>query len=379
MFIHNFIYAIKTMLKNKSVLIWTLLFPMALGTFMYMAFGNIFEKDAKFNVVPVGVVKIAENKNFETLLTELSKEGEDQMLRIKYMTQEEAKEAMEAGKTDSVIYIDEKIKLQVSNSVTNSYNTTIVKAILNEYIKQEKMIMDIATINPAAVEEALKNISAEKHYFTEKITSDGNQDVYTNYFYAIFAMSCLFASFGSVEKIGKLQANVSALGMRRNLSPNSKMVTIVAEFTSMLIVQFVIEAIVLLYFTIIGVDFGSKYPQILVILFFGSCIGISIGIIVGAISKLSETAKQGICILIGMVLSVMADLVAVGVKNGIEHTAPIINRLNPAALIVDSFYALNIYDIYDRYLGNMTILATMTIILIVISAMILRRNRYASV
>jgi len=40
----------------------------------------------------------------------------------------------------------------------------------------------------------------------------------TNYFYAIFAMSCLFGSFGAIEKIGKLQGNVSPLGMRRCLS-----------------------------------------------------------------------------------------------------------------------------------------------------------------
>jgi len=176
-----------------------------------------------------------------------------------------------------------------------------------------------------------------------------------------------------------MQANVSALGMRRSLSPNSRFVTIVAEFLSILISQFVMEAIVLLYFTVLGVDFGSKYLQILGILFFGSCIGISIGIIIGSIPKLSENGKQGICIIIGMVLSIMADLVAVGIKYAIECNMPIINRINPAALIVDSFYALNIYDTYDRYIRNMATLGTMTVVLIVISALILRRNKYASV
>jgi len=379
MFIHNFKYAMKTMLKNKTTLIWTFLFPMALGTFMYFAFGDIFEKDAVFNAVPVAVVEVNENENLEAVIKELEKEGEEQLLKTTYLSEEEAKKAMDEEKVDGIIYIDAEVKLAVPTNPSSAYNTTILKAILDEYKRQEKMITDIATVNPSAVDDAIKNIQSEKIFYTEKITSNGNQDAYTNYFYAIFAMSCLFASFGSIEKIGKMQANVSALGMRRSLSPNSRFVTIVAEFLSILISQFVMEAIVLLYFTVLGVDFGSKYLQILGILFFGSCIGISIGIIIGSIPKLSENGKQGICIIIGMVLSIMADLVAVGIKYAIECNMPIINRINPAALIVDSFYALNIYDTYDRYIRNMATLGTMTVVLIVISALILRRNKYASV
>ena len=48
-----------------------------------------------------------------------------------------------------------------------------------------------------------------------------------------------------------------------------------------------------------------------------------------------------------MILSVLGGLIGPNVKSYIEHTMPIINRINPASLIVDSFYALNIYDTYD--------------------------------
>ena len=191
-------------------------------------------------------------------------------------------------------------------------------------------------------------------------------------------MSCLFASFIACEKIQKIQANVSPLGMRRCLSPNSKMITILAEFFAMLVTQFAIELITLAYMVMLGVDFGNRYPQIIIILFFGSCIGISMGIIVGSMSRFSGGIKEGLCTSISMVLSVMADLCAGGIKYSIEQTAPIVNRLNPAALIVDSFYALNIYDTYDRYIQNISILGIMSVVLIVISFFIIRRNKYAS-
>ncbi len=376
MFIHNLKYAIMTMLKNKTAWMWTLIFPLALGTFMYMSFGSLFEKDEMFNVIPVAVVEKEDNEAFSTMLDELSKEGDDQMLEAKDMSEEDAKAALEKDEVKGIIYVAEDIKLTVAES---TYDTTILKMILDEYKKREAMITDIAKTNPAALKDVIENMTEETTFFTEMSTSDGNQDVYVNYFYAIFAMSCLFASFGAIEKISNMQANVSPLGMRRCLSPNSKAVTIIAEFISMLVMQFAVEVVALGFFIVLGVDFGNKYPQILLILLMGSCIGIALGIIIGSISKMSEAAKSGICISVSMALSVMADLVASGIKDSIEHSMPIINRINPAALIVDSFYALNIYDTYDRYFRNMGILAVEVVVLLGISFLILRRNKYASV
>ncbi|MBQ4284292.1 MAG: ABC transporter permease [Lachnospira sp.] len=376
MFIHNFKYAMKTMLKNKTAWLWTLIFPLALGTFMYMSFGKMFENDEVFKVIPVAVVEESSNEAFETMLDSLSEEGEDQMLKVEYMTEDKAKTALDNEDVKGIIYVSDDIKLTVTES---SYEVTVLKVILDEYKKREKVLTDIAKTNPSALAGAVDDMMAEKTFFTEVITSEGNQSVYTNYFYAVFAMSCLFASFGAIEKIGNIQANVSSLGMRRCLSPNSKAVTVTAEFLSMLVMQFTVEVVSLIYFVILGVDFGNKYPQILLILFCGSCIGIALGVIIGSISKMSEAAKSGICISISMALSVMADLVASGIKDGIEHTMPIINRINPAALIVDSFYALNIYDTYDRYIRNMVTLGGMALALLVISFLVLRRNKYASV
>ncbi len=341
-----------------------------------MAFGNLYEQDSIFSQIPVAVVKNEENEAFETMLEELSKDSDDGLLDVSYMIEKDAKTAIDKEKVKAIIYMDEELKLVVSD---NSYESTVVETVMNEYKKQEKVLTDIAINHPENLETAINNLMSEKTFYVTKTTSDGNQDMLTNYFYAIFAMSCLFGSFGAVEKISKMQANVSALGMRRCLTPNSKMTQIVAEFLSMLIVQVVVEVFALGYFSMIGVDFGNKYPQIIGILFFGCCIGIAFGVIIGSIPNLSEGSKSGICTLVSMVLSVMADLCASGVKDAIEHTMPIINRINPAALIVDSFYALNVYDTYERYIRNMVTLGGMSVLLLVVSFIILRRNKYASV
>lgn len=374
MFWHNFKYAMRTTLKNKTTLIWTLLFPIALTTFMYMAFGNLFEEKL-LDIIPVAVVIEEENEAFETTLEELSEDGKNKMLEVTFTEEEEALEQLKQEEVQAIIYVAEDIRLKV---LGNSYEATVVKTIVEEFDKINEVVKDIAMTNPQAIERTIENLTADTSYFTKVKTSDGNQDVYTNYFYAIFAMSCMFASFISCEKIQKIQANVSPLGMRRCLSPNNKMITIIAEYVAMFITQFIIELITLAYMIALGVDFGDKYLQIAIILFFGSSVGISFGVITGSLTRFSKSTKEGICVAVSMALAVMSDLVAGGIKYAIEQHAPIINRLNPSALITDSFYALNIYDTYDRYLQNITILGAMSVGLIVVSYLILRRNKYAS-
>lgn len=372
-FLHHFQYAMKTMIRNKTSLVWTLLFPIMLGTFMYMAFGSLGEEEL-FDTIPIGIVKKVENEPLEVMLHQLSEE--ENLLQITYMTEEEAMAKLKDKTIEGILYVKEQLQLVV---VENSYESTILKSIFDEYKKQELLFKDIMETHPEAMEQVVEQLMTEQTFFVEQTTSNGNQSVYTNYFYAIFAMSCLFASFCAIEKIEKLQANSSTLGMRRSMASNSKAMMIMAEFLSMLLVQFLIEVLSLFYFAWIGIDFGEKYVAIIGILLLGCCIGIAQGIIIGSISKLSENTKSVICIAISMIFSVLADLVGPNVKYYIEHTMPIVNRINPAALIVDSFYALNIYDTYDRYMKNMVTLGGLTILLLVISFLMLRGRRYASV
>lgn len=373
MFFHNFKYALKTTLKNKNTIFWTLIFPIALGTFMYMAFGNLFE-DEMFESIPVSVVVESENKAFEETLKQLDAKGEDRIIVATYESREKAKESLENEEVEAIIYVADKPYLEV---MKNSFEATVLKTVLEEYEKVNKVIGDIGERNPMDIEKAVETITAGVQQYSAKTTSEGNQDVYTSFFYAIFAMSCLFAALTASQKVHSIQANASALGMRRCLSPNSKMVTVVAEFLSLLLIQFVIELITLLYLTILGVDFGEHYFLITLVLFFGASIGISMGILIGALVK-NEKKSEGICVATMLFLSVLADLMIGGIKYTIEQKAPILNRINPATLIADSFYALGVYDTYDRYIRNLATLGGMSVALIVISVLVLRRNKYAS-
>ena len=68
LFFHNAKYTMLSMFRLKVTLFWTLAFPLLLATFMYMAFGNLFEKDEMFKTINVAVV---ESENDDTLMSVL--------------------------------------------------------------------------------------------------------------------------------------------------------------------------------------------------------------------------------------------------------------------------------------------------------------------
>lgn len=388
LFFHNSKYTMLSMFRLKVTLFWTLAFPLLLATFMYMAFGNLFEKDEMFKTINVAVV---ESENDDTLMsvlesldvnhTDSASKSDDSsnslsdLINMKLMDSSAAKKALNDKKVTGIIYTEDA-SLVVDE---NSYNATILESILTQYKQQKDVFTNIAKTNPAALDTAIAGLSDTTSEYKEISLSSGNQDEYTNYFYAVFAMSCLFASFSAVTATNRLLANTSPLGIRKSLAALSKNILIFSEYISLLIIHFVVELIALVYMTLLGVDFGNKYPAIILTLFFGCMIGLSIGVIIGAIPKLTEGSKIGISVGIGMVLSVLADLCANGIKDMIEHKLPIANRLNPACLISDCFYSLNVYDSYDRFFRNISIMAVESVILLIIAFALLRRKKYASI
>ncbi len=387
MFIRDFLYTIKIMVRGRVSIFWTLVFPLLLATFMYMAFGNIYEQDEMFRNIKVAVVTEDESANGLNYMLDALSDGDDALLSVARMSESDAEKLLADEEVEGIIYTDD-VKLTVAES---SVNASILETVLSEYKQYEHALKDIykegiglqqymsGTSGVDDMSDLVEKLSEQRSYYTEKASTEGSQNVYNNYFYAIFAMSCLFASLSSIEMMGNLQANVSATGKRKNVSPQRKMTFVLAEFAALLIIHFVVEVISFIYMSCIGVDFGDRVWEILLTLFVGCFIGLAIGVIVGAISKLAEGTKIGIVIGISMVMSILSDLCINGVKYEIQQHVPIINKLNPAALISDSFYALNVYSDHQVFTENIVIMTIEAVVLIAVGILMVRRNRYASV
>lgn len=377
MLFHNIKYTFLSMIRTKEVIFWSLVFPLALATFMYLAFGKINEVTENLETIDVAVVESVQNEMFDKILVEVSN-GESPLLNPMKMNIQDAVSALDSKEVDGIIHVDDTISLSVRE---NGLNATILSSFVDRYLQNEATLTQIAKNNPLALNSAIEALSDDTSYFKEEKLTDGNTDNLSNYFYAVFAMSCLFASFTGISSMFSIQGNLSPLGQRRCVAPTKKLHVVLTLFLTNEIVQFAIELITFAYMSLVlGIDLSNKYPALFLLLFVASSFGLTMGMFIGSLKKpVTEGAKMGIGVAISMALSIMADLCVSGLMNTIEHTVPIINRLNPAALISDSFYALNTYSDYSRYTSNMVNLSAMTLILFTLTILTVRRNRYASI
>ena len=79
-----------------------------------------------------------------------------------------------------------------------------------------------------------------------------------------------------------------------------------------------------------------------------------------------------------MFLNFLAGLMMGNMKYIIEKACPIVNRINPAAIISDCFYSICAYNDTDMYFRCIISTAIWTVVLAVASIFVLRREKYAN-
>lgn len=369
-------YEFISLLRNKVVVFWMLGFPVVLGTLFFVAFGSLADDEKDYKQIPVAVIKTEEAKEgFDTFIDALSK-GDDSLLNIKTSDQAEAKALMEKGELEGIIYADSEITLEVPYGA--GIKSGIVKSVLNSFKIRYDIISSIAEKDPQKLPLLLENIFAEEG-FVKSSSNKANSDPYVQYFYNLLAMAGLMGSMMGMYCAINHQANLSALGARIEVSPVSKIKDILSSLAATLILHNIflnLGAVYLVY--ILGIKFGVPFWVIALVNFLSSLIGDCMGCFVGSISTMKEGAKNGILIALSLGLCFLSGLMAGGMRLLIEETVPFINRINPAAVIVDCFYSLCVYGSYEKMWGNVLVLVIWSILLLAGSFTATRKRKYKS-
>ena len=283
-----------------------------------------------------------------------------------------------AGDVDAVVYAD---KDDVRMSVTTSeINQTIVKSIVDTFRTNRKVIADTIENDPALITSVIESMTEQVSYNKEINLSGGNMDFYIQYFYNLIAMICMLSCNTGLAIVVTNQANLSALGARKSVSPISNTSKLMAGFISTVCVNLIIIAIVMSYLIfILGIDFGSKIAPLFLAVFIGTIMGTSLGFFVGAFGNMKETTKTSLLTGVSLTLCALSGLMADSLPKMINRYCPIVNKINPAAILTDCFYALNIYDTYERFGFNLIKIAAYSAVFIVCGMTMLRRKKYASI
>ena len=374
-FFHSVRYFVISGFKSKNLVFWLILFPIVLGTFFKAAFSGLYESDDMFIKDPIKTAVAGENVMFKTVMQAMKQSG-SLPLEAVYTDDDTAMQMLKKGEVAGIIYIaddgrlslsvmESEIKQQVLKGFTDSYNANA--AVITDIVKSGKDVTKAA------------EVLSQGGYTKEISMKHGNSDIYQQYFYNLIAMTALYGSFIGVQIGINNQANISALGARKNCSPMPKSLALLADFTGGCILQTICMVICVTFLAfVIKTDFCGRLPLAYLASIVGGLTGVSLGFLIGAVGRWKEDVKIGISLIVTMPLCFLSGLMVGNMKSIMMNIAPWFNKINPAAVISDSIYSLSVYENLDVYFEKIAVMLITSAVLCVLGIMLTRRRRYAS-
>ena len=381
MFWHSFKYSLKTTLRDRVQMFWSFIFIILLGTLFRSTFGNAYEKsELRYNIEVVAYIEdefIMENVSTIIENITVDEAGEKKLFDITYASSmEEAEELFDESGAGLLYSEDGNLKLIVKES---GIDESILSSVVSQYHQIITVMKDVAD-KPAEVQAAvMEQLMNEASKNVEKSISDANMDAFGQYFFNLITMGCLMAATAGVTFTIKNQANLSNLGARKNLGGAGTFARTFGGLAAIWLVLSIVTILAFGYLLIIGVDFGTRIPAVILTIIVGNLLGLSAGYFVGSIGKLSKSVKDSIAVLFSVFTCFLSGLMIMDMRMLIELNCPIIHDINPAIWISDAFYSLVIYDTYDRYIQNMIIMTVFSLACLVGGVILGRRKQYASI
>lgn len=379
MFLHVFKYRLVTLIKAKSDIFWSMIFPIVLVTCFSLAFSDLDKAAFEFHSIPVAVVYENENIYFQKTLeavAENTNNGEE-FLKITITDAAYAQQLLDSKEVTAIITVGDSVGVTVA---ATGINETAVVSFVNEYIQKEALIKEVLTADSNAAERLFESLGNTQNYIKDASLGDKDFGIATGYYFSLIAMAALFGGYLGMNCARNIRADGSPIGMRKCISSLKREKMIAAEFLATYLTHIISLAILLLYMIcILKVDNLADYMgYVILTCLTGSLTGIAGGFFIASIPGLKDGSQDAIYTVYSLGSSFLAGLMSYEMKIIVAQKAPFIAKINPATLIQDSLYSLAVYDTHTRYYENMIILAAIALLLLVASYMMTRRKSYAS-
>lgn len=402
MFWHNFKYTLQIIFRDHALVFWTFAFPLILGAFFYLAFSNITSSES-LDIINIAVVDNETWQNdqiFRPALDELSSDDSaDQLFHTQYVSRDTADRLLADGEISGYLLLeptkaspDAEASLDAEassgpsavTSQTPALNTPTIfadKSDINSTILQfaVESIAEQASIIETVAKEDPARLAALAHAHAANLVdqSVSNLDYTMIEYYSLIAMCCLYGGLIGMVAVNQLLANMSTSGKRIAVSPASKSLLILGATLASYIVQLLGLALLFAFLIFaLHVDFGASLCPVVLLSLVGSFAGLALGIFLASTIRSNPNLKVGLVLAITMTGCFFAGMMGPSMKYVIDTNLPLLNRVNPANLITDGFYALYYYDTLNRYWGNIITLVIISLVMLAVSVYNLRKEQY---
>lgn len=379
--LHEIKYALKMLFRSKEFMFWTVAFPVILATLFHLALSNL-GKGSRLQPISVAVIDDTGYRSsyFKTGLEKLSDTGSsDRVFNLQTADDEAAAEKLIAeNKIVGYLKVEGNPRIVLGN---NSIEATVFHRIITQ-MQQVATAIRQAAMNAqdadAAASKAIEVYRQQNYEIIEQSNSRVSSIVIS--FYSLIAMTCLYGAITGMFMISSVLPKMSQIGKRIAVSGTPKLKLVLSNAVAGYIGQWFAVSVLFVYLIfVLKLSFGDHLLLVYLFTLLGSLAGLAMGIFLASVINANEELKIGIIISVTMAGSFLSGMMSPQIKFYVDRYAPIINRINPANMITDGLYALSTYPTYDRFLFNVVSLIIFAALMLLLSAMALRRQTYDSI
>ncbi len=319
-------YTAILMVRSKTGMFWTVLYPVILSSLFFAAFSSIINpKQENFEKINIGI------KATGSIEQVLLKSG---AFNIQHMDADEAGIKKALADKEIIAFVKEDLSLIVGS---NGIKESITKNIL-DYTKQIA-VLGMPFSNEDFQKQYVKNLNQKNNQFMIL-------------FYSLLAMVSIYGIFGGITTSIIMQANMSKLGMRISATPLNRFAAYFAAIifyigfnllSNILYIAFVLF--------VLKINFITDFSTTILLLLFANCFGVSLGICIGSLPLSNENIKSMFAVFINLFFAFLSGMMGPGIKNAIDDKFPIVNKINPIGMLTDNFYNVNILQEYNLVLS----------------------------
>lgn len=378
-------------LRNRGVVIWVLLFPLLLATvFVFMfdgyASGDV-DRATRVGVVSDGSATAAE---LTAVLDELA-DGEDAVLEVvAYPDEASAAAGAEAEEVCAYVVASAEAapRMEVPARSTGTVDQAVVQLVLERYLQVSATMAAVAEADPTALSSAesttrLAESLAGDDVLTERLSVlRAESSEFARFYYAMLGFSSLMGAQVALLLVVTKRADGSPEGARRQLGAVGPVRQLAAALLAAWIVVFACLVAALVYIRLVaGVSFGGREGLAVVACAACALVSCAIGTFIGSIPRLSTSAKDVVCTIATMGLSLPAGLFgtpSLRLADWLSLHLPWAQAINPAVQVGETFYRLAFYDSLAPFAWSLGTLLAISAALFVVAALFMRRQRYAA-
>lgn len=344
----NSIYYGKILFRDTSFTFWGLAYPIVLASFFFIAFSGI--TNVQLETINIGIEK---GNPVHFILEDI------ELLNIVEISEEDVSKSLESEEIAG--YIKEDLNLVVDRS---GLNQTIVRSILDQ-IKQA-----------IALDEQMGNLDFGVDYLMTR-SQDANGLLVI--FYSLIAMVSTYGVFPGIETAVMIQANLSNVGERINLTPIKKSTLLISGLIVGLLINLFSNILLILFLKyVFKMKLITKLLYSSLFILLGNIFGISLGIFIGSSNKRSQGFKTMFSIAVTLFLSFLSGLMSPDIKLAIDKNIPILGKINPISIVSNTLYRINMLGNAKDLSQGIILLGAYSLALMGVSYLFLRRNQYDS-